>query len=239
MATGGKKLIIGNLKMNLLRHEFDFYCLELRKKLQRESPAHRLGLAIPYIYLERVNQELGSELQIFSQDVHHVEKGAYTSSISATQLSSINVYSTLIGHSECRLLGQSEEIITKKVRTALLNGFNIVYCCGKEPLKEIKNELFFLNAQHLEKIIIAFEPITAIGSGIPMAAEVAAQQLSEIRKLIIDMWGEPANRVRLLYGGSVNKSNYKDYLKEGNIDGILVGSAALNIHDLWDMAMER
>ncbi|AGX89295.1 triose-phosphate isomerase family protein [Mycoplasma parvum] len=234
-----KKVIVGNLKMNLLKHEMVFYLMELRKKLQNESPKHKLGLSIPYIYLEKTAEELGSHLQIFAQDVHYAEKGAYTSSISAPQLNSIKIYSTLIGHSECRQSGQTEDIISKKVRTAILNGFNVIYCCGKDPLKEIKNELFFLNAKTAEKISIAFEPISAIGSGQAMPVDVAVKNLIAIRELATDMWGEAGKKINLLYGGSVNQENYKKYLAEPVIDGILVGSASLNVHNLWEMVMDR
>ncbi|AFO51617.1 triosephosphate isomerase [Candidatus Mycoplasma haematolamae str. Purdue] len=233
------KLIIGNLKMNLLRHELTFYCSELRKNIQNETPVNKLGLAIPYIYLEKVAEELGSQLQILSQDVHHIEKGAFTSGVSATQLNSIKIYSTLIGHSECRQLGQGEDVISQKVRTAILNGFHVVYCCGADPLREIKNELFFLTPKNAEKVSIAFEPLSAIGSGQPMPPDVAAEQLNKIRDLTIDMWGEAGRKVKLLYGGSVNLSNYKEYLNQGSIDGILVGSAALNVQTMWEMTMNR
>ncbi|KMZ96223.1 triosephosphate isomerase [Plasmodium vivax North Korean] len=181
------KLIIGNLKMNMVRHEMNHYCLELRKKLQDENPIHKLGIAVPYVFLESTASSIGGEFQIFAQDVHHIEKGAYTSSISASQLSSIRILSTLIGHSECRMQGQTEEIVSKKIRIALVNGFNVVYCCGKNPIREIKNELFFLNSKSVENVSIAFEPISAIGSGIPMPPELAEKQLREIRELAIDM----------------------------------------------------
>ncbi|ADX97615.1 triose-phosphate isomerase family protein [Mycoplasma suis] len=234
-----RKVIIGNLKMNLLRHELNFYLTELRKKLQNETPKHKFGLSFPYIYLEKTAEEIGGQLQIFAQDVHHAEKGAYTSFISAPQLSSIKVYSTLIGHSECREMGQTEEIVSKKVRSALLNGLEVIYCCGKDPLKEIKNELFFLNSKTVEKISIAFEPISAIGTGEAMPPEVAVKNLKAIRELAIDMWGESGKKITLLYGGSVNQKNYQSYLSEPAIDGILVGSAALNINSLWEMVMGR
>ncbi|PYC99621.1 triosephosphate isomerase [Microbacterium esteraromaticum] len=227
-----RKRIIGNLKMNLLRHELNFYFLELKKKFQNETPEHQLGFAVPYIYLEKVAEETQSEIQLLAQDVHHLEKGAYTSSISASQLNSINVRSTLIGHSECRALGQTEDIVSKKVRIALLNGFNVVYCCGKDPLREIKNELFFINSSNLERVAIAFEPLSAIGSGSAMPPELVAKQLEEIRSLAIDMWGEAGRKVPLLYGGSVSPENYKSFLSLPVCDGILVGSASLNIDNM-------
>ncbi|AHC40044.1 triosephosphate isomerase [Mycoplasma ovis str. Michigan] len=234
-----KKKVIGNLKMNLMRHELNYYFLELKKKLQEETPEHQLGLALPYIYLEKSADELESTVQLLAQDVHHLEKGAYTSSISATQLSSINIKSTLIGHSECRSLGQTEDVISKKIRIALLNGFNVVYCCGKDPLREIKNELFFISPNNLEKLSIAFEPLSAIGSGSAMPPELVTKQLEEIRNLAVDMWGEAGRKVPLLYGGSVSKDNYKSFLSLPECDGILVGTASLNIDNIWDMAMNR
>lgn len=223
--------------MNFLFRDFQDYLETISAKLVNGAPKVDLGLAIPYIYLKSAADSLGSKIKVLAQDLHPADSGAYTSSISGAQIRSLGVPATLIGHSECRAMSQRSFIITSKVKSAMNHGLEVIYCCGEDPAKEIPEELFFLDNEGIKKIIIAYEPIASIGTGKPMDAESADRELAKIRDLVAEKYGrDTATNMRLLYGGSVNLNNYKDYLAKSNIDGVLVGGASLNVEDLWKMA---
>ncbi|AEG73823.1 triosephosphate isomerase [Mycoplasma haemofelis str. Langford 1] len=231
------KIVFGNLKMNFLYKDFQDYIENLRMKFLGETPKVHLGLAIPYIYLKSASESIGSKIKVLAQDLHPVDFGAFTSSVSAAQLASLNVPATLIGHSECRQLSQNSFVISNKIKSALRNGLEIIYCCGEDPEKEISEELFFMTEEEISKVIIAYEPISSIGTGQAMDPSGADSTLLKIRDLIADKYGRKvADSMKLLYGGSVNLSNYKGYLEKKNIDGVLVGGASLKVDDLWKMA---
>lgn len=231
------KIIFGNLKMNFLFRDFQDYLEAISAKLVNETPKVDLGLAIPYIYLKSAADSLGSKIKVLAQDLHPADSGAYTSSISGAQIRSLGVPATLIGHSECRAMSQRAFIITSKVKSAMSHDLEVIYCCGEDPAKEISEELFFLDKEGIQKIIIAYEPISSIGTGKPLDADSADRELASIRALISEKYGaDTGAKMRLLYGGSVNLNNYKDYLAKGNVDGVLVGGASLKVEDLWKMA---
>lgn len=226
------KIIFGNLKMNFLYRDFQIYLDNLRMKLEKEEPKVVLGLAVPYIYLKEASDKVGSSVKIMAQDLHPVDFGAFTSSISATQIASIEVPATIVGHSECRSMSQNSLVITNKVKSAIKSGLDVIYCCGKDPLEEVEEELKIFSEEDLKKIIIAYEPISSIGSGSAMNANDAEKIILDIRGVIAKKWGKRASEsIRILYGGSVNLSNYKEYLDKRGIDGVLVGGASLKIDD--------
>ncbi|GCE63167.1 triosephosphate isomerase [Candidatus Mycoplasma haematohominis] len=223
--------------MNFLYRDFQNYIEEMRILMAKEPPKTLVGIAVPYIYLKEAAQKVGADIKVLAQDLHPADKGAFTSQISAAQIASIEVPATLIGHSECRALSQNAIVITNKVRSALDQGLEVIYCCGKDPVNEVTEELKSLSEEDWKKVIIAYEPISAIGSGSAMDASTAAGILRQIKDAISMKWGaQTASTVRFLYGGSVNAKNYKTYLDEANIDGVLVGGASLKIEEFWDMA---
>lgn len=232
-----KKIVFGNLKMNFLYKDFCNYLSQLTEKYENETPETFFGIAIPYIYLQQTAQKMDQKFHIIAQDIHHCDVGAYTSSISGSQLASINIKWSLIGHSECRNLNQNHETISKKIASAFNNYLGVIYCCGKDPIQEIKTELKNIDQEHLDKLIIAFEPVASIGTGQALDDNLANEKLGEIKETLKEMWGEKGEKIKLLYGGSVNLENYKNYLEQPNIDGVLVGGVSLKVDQLWQMAM--
>lgn len=232
------KIVFGNLKMNFLYRDFQVYLDDLRMKMQKEEPKVILGLAVPYIYLKEAADKVGSSVKIMAQDLHPVDFGAFTSSISAAQIASIEVPATIVGHSECRAVSQNSLVITNKIKSAIKAGLDVIYCCGKSPLEEVEEELKIFSEEELKKIIVAYEPISAIGSGSAMNADEAERIISDIRNVVAKRWGKRASEsMRILYGGSVNLTNYKEYLEKRGIDGVLVGGASLKVDDFWKMAV--
>lgn len=138
------KIIFGNLKMNFLYSDFQHYLDQMKILMEHKPPKVIMGLAVPYIYLKEAADKIGSSVKILAQDLHPADHGAFTSQISASQVASLHVPATLIGHSECRALSQSSIVISNKIRSALDSGLEIVYCCGKSPIDEVSDELKFL-----------------------------------------------------------------------------------------------
>lgn len=216
--------------MNFLYGDFQNYLEQMKVLMNGRPPKVNVGIAVPYIYLKEAADKVGSSVKILAQDLHPADHGAFTSQISASQVASMHVPATLIGHSECRALSQSSIIISNKIRAALDVGLEVVYCCGKSPIEEVTDELKSLKEDEWKRLIIAYEPISAIGSGEAMGVGEASDVLGKIKVHITNLWGsEAANSVRYLYGGSVNPKNYKNYLQDRNIDGVLVGGASLKI----------
>lgn len=231
------KIVFGNLKMNFLYRDFQNYLEEIRILMEKETPKVALGIAVPYIYLREAAAKVGTSIKIMAQDLHASDFGAFTSHISAPQIASLEVPATIIGHSECRAGSQNSLVITNKVKAALSHGLEVIYCCGADPVAEISEELKSLTEEEWKKVIIAYEPISAIGTGQAMGASSAAEVINKIRKVIGDTWGkEISDNVKVLYGGSVKVDNYKEYLNFDSIDGVLVGGASLKVDEFWKMA---
>lgn len=178
------KIIFGNLKMNFLYKDFRSYVDQMRVLMEKEPPKVNIGIAVPYIYLKETVDKLGTSIKVLAQDLHPADKGAFTSQISASQVASLEVPATLIGHSECRQLSQNFIVIANKVKAALDNGLEVVYCCGKDPISEIDDELKSLTPEEWKKIIIAYEPLDAIGSGQAMNVSAASAELKKIKNHI-------------------------------------------------------
>lgn len=181
------KIIFGNLKMNFLYGDFQNYLEQMKVLMDNRPPKVNVGIAVPYIYLKEAADKVGSSIKILAQDLHPADHGAFTSQISASQVASMHVPATLIGHSECRALSQSSIIISNKIRSALDSGLEIVYCCGKSPIEEVTDELKSLKGDEWKRLIIAYEPISAIGSGEAMGVGEASNVLDKIRVHITNL----------------------------------------------------
>lgn len=184
-----------------------------------------------------------SELAIGAQNMHYETEGAFTGEISPTQLASVNADYVIIGHSERReYFNETDEAVNKKVHAAIAHGIVPIVCCG-ETLEEreagkteekvstqVSAALQNLSAQQVEHIVIAYEPIWAIGTGKTATAEDANAVCGKIRSCVANMFGqETAEKVRIQYGGSVKPENIEELLSKEHIDGALVGGASLKI----------
>ena len=234
-------LIAGNWKMNGLLQEARDLATALRKELEAQK-APEILVCPPFLALSTVAEILkGSPVKIGAQDFHWEAKGAFTGEVSASMLKEVGVTHVLIGHSERRhILGETHEMVNKKTKAALAAGLTPIVCVG-ELLEErnmgATNEVLDrqvakgfdgLTGDDLLKLVIAYEPVWAIGTGKTATPRQASEVHQYVRKLISKRAGPAvADAVRILYGGSVTADNAKELLAEEGIDGALVGGASL------------
>jgi triosephosphate isomerase len=240
-----KKIVAGNWKMNKSWPE----AMELANGLASNSstfPADvQVILAPPALYLHGLQSELPKSIALAAQNCSQHESGAFTGEISAGMLKSMNVHFSVIGHSERRqYFGETNDIIREKVDACLRNGVTPIFCCG-ESLSErnaekhfttvatqVQQALFHLSADQIQRVIIAYEPVWAIGTGVTASNEQAEEMHAYIRSLIAENYGsDVANAISILYGGSVNAANAAELFACPNVDGGLVGGASLKAAD--------
>ena len=235
-----KKIVAGNWKMNMLPNEAINFIQELAPLVK--DTKNEVILCVPYTDLFYALLHVqGTNIKIGAQNMHWEEKGAYTGEVSAPMLKSIGVEYVIIGHSERRqYFAETDETVNKKIKSALAHGLKTIVCVG-ETLEQRENgkteqivtsqvEKAFegIPASELEKIIVAYEPIWAIGTGKTATKEDANSTIMQIRKKIAEMYGQnEANGVIIQYGGSVKSANAKELFEMSDIDGGLVGGASL------------
>jgi triosephosphate isomerase len=248
----GKKqtpLIIGNWKMNP-QTEGDSQKLftEIHKGLGTKNALTVVAIAAPMVFIGGLTKlAKKSRIGLASQDVHYEASGTHTGETSLSMIKSLGVSTVLIGHSERRKAGETNEIVRLKTEAALQSGVTAVVCVG-ETIRDTHGDYFnvvqeqlrsvFLNIKkiHLSRLVIAYEPIWAIsqgdGKGKTATAEDAHEMKLFIQKCIVESFGRSAvPKVRVLYGGSVNEDNAQVMLEEGRADGFLVGGASLKPQD--------
>jgi triosephosphate isomerase (TIM) len=235
-------LIVGNWKMNKTASEAVRFVRELAGALPKD-PSVEIVLAPPFTALDSVRSVTtsASHFALGAQNLHWEQQGAFTGEISGPMLRDLGCTYVIIGHSERRtLFGERDGDVHKKVRSALANGLRPILCVG-ESLAERQSErteavvsgqvaagLAELNAQELGAVTIAYEPVWAIGTGHAATTEQAVAVHRAIRTHIAAGWTtETAERMRILYGGSVTPQNAASLLSESDIDGALVGGACL------------
>lgn len=234
-----KPVIIGNWKMNK--------DLDEAKKLVKEIISEKLDnnvekvVCVPFVYVTEVRKLLeGTDVGLGAQNMFFETKGAFTGEISPVMLKSCGVSYVILGHSERRtIFNETDEIINKKVKSALQYKLIPILCCG-ETLeernlgiekdiveKQIRNTLDDISVSDIEKVIIAYEPIWAIGTGLTASSDDAENMIKFIREILYDIYGNLSENIRIQYGGSVKPNNIKDLMQKENVDGALVGGACL------------
>ena len=201
-----------------------------------------LGVAPTYLSLATVKQFADKGMIVAAQNVHFAEKGAYTGEISIPMLKEFGIDWVLIGHSERRGYdNETNEKCNAKIKALIANEMVPVYCCGesldtfdagktKEFVeRQIRIGLADLTSKDVKSLVVAYEPIWSIGTGKNASVEIAQDICSFIRKILKDMFGEVADEIRILYGGSVKPENIRAYLSCPDVDGALVGGASLKI----------
>ncbi len=239
-----KPIIAGNWKMNKTPKE----ALELVEELKPlvKNAECEVIVCPAFVCLAQVAEALeGTNIKVGAQNMHFEESGAYTGEVSPSMLKELKVEYVIIGHSERRqYFNETDDTVNRKVRTALENGIIPIMCCG-ESLEEresgiteakleiqIKEGLKGFSAKAVEGIVVAYEPIWAIGTGRTATDEQANETIAYIRSVIADMYGrETADMVRIQYGGSVKPATIKAQMEQSDIDGALVGGASLNAAD--------
>jgi triosephosphate isomerase len=235
-------VIAGNWKMNNDLKESEKLIVELKNLIQNEKPNCDVIVCPPFTSLSEASKLVsGSSIKLGAQNMHFEDNGAFTGEISASMLKSVGCEYVILGHSERRhIFDESDEIINKKIKRALATGLKPIFCVG-ELLEERENGttndvvkrqvlkgLDGISAEDMQNVIVAYEPVWAIGTG-KTASPAQAQEVHEfIRDLIeIDYSLEVANDLVIQYGGSVKPDNAKELLSQKDIDGALVGGACL------------
>lgn len=247
-----QKIVAGNWKMNKDFEDAEVLLDEIYNAQMNYEGEVQLIVCPPFLYLELAtdyaneeNDEDRAPFGVGAQNVSHFVKGAYTGEISAQMLASIGVTHCIVGHSERRkFFGETDKIIVEKINLLLSYNIQPIYCCGEileerekgiyfeVVAKQIKEALFNFTPEEFSNIIIAYEPVWAIGTG-KTATPAQAQEMHDfIRKLILEKYGnEVANDTSILYGGSCNAANAKELFSMPDVDGGLIGGASLITED--------
>lgn len=236
-----RKIAAGNWKMNLSFSEARDLCTAINMTKVPSGTEVILAVPAPYLYILNAITERNKSVHIAAQNLHSKEKGAFTGETSPQMLTSIGVKYVLVGHSERRQYNKETNAELKaKVDIALANRLSVIFCCG-EPLairkkktqdtyvaKQLKESLFHLTADQLDSIVVAYEPIWAIGTGVTASPAQAQQMHKSIRSLVSKNYNSRvAAKLPILYGGSVKPANAKDLFSRADVDGGLVGGASL------------
>ncbi len=237
-----KKVIAGNWKMNNDIQASEKLIVELKNLLKNNKANCEVIICPPFTSLSEASKLIeGSAIKLGAQNMHFEDSGAFTGEVSSSMLKSVGCGFVIIGHSERRhIFGETDDMINKKIKKALSAGLNPIFCIG-ELLEErergitndvikrqVLNGLNGISVQQMKNVIIAYEPVWAIGTG-KTATPLQAQEVhSFVRSLILDKFGKTtAENIIIQYGGSVKPDNAKELLSQNDIDGALVGGACL------------
>ncbi len=247
-----KPLIAGNWKMNKTKGEAADLIRSLKDKVESVDKAD-IMVAPPYTALDEASKCVrGSKIFLAAQNMHHEASGAYTGEISAGMLKEIGCDSVIIGHSERRqYFGCTDELVNKKLKAAIHSSLKPVVCIG-ESLEERENEETFdvlkkqlsvgfsgLTSKEWSAVTVAYEPVWAIGTGKTATPEQAEEAHKFVRETISELSsGETAEKIRILYGGSMKPANAGSLLEKKNVDGGLVGGASLDADSFYSIIKE-
>ncbi len=236
-------LIAGNWKMHKTVAEAEAFVSALLPRIQ--STQADVALCVPYTSLAVVVESArGSAIEVYAQNMHHAQEGAYTGEISAAMLGELDAHGAILGHSERRqLFGETDRALQLKVPAALAAGLKPILCVGETEEErdrgdterklrhQVQEGLEKVTADRLGEVTIAYEPIWAIGTGQVATIEQAQDSCSFVRALVADIDKEAAPLVRVLYGGSMKPDNAAELLALPDVDGALVGGASLDPGD--------
>ena len=246
-----KSFVAGNWKMNTDSHS-SVGLAEGVAAGTLEIAGHKVDVAVipPFVYLQSVTKVLSaSSVAVGAQDIYYERQGAFTGEISALMLKDIGCTYALCGHSERRhVIGETDELINKKVSAAISGGLLPILCVGElleerkrdktseVVTRQIKAGLAGLGAEKVSAVTVAYEPVWAIGTGLTANPKQAQEAHNLIRRLLGGMYeGRLAEDIRILYGGSVKPGNAAELMGQQDVDGLLVGGASLNADDFVDI----
>lgn len=238
------KVIAGNWKMHKNAQETGAFLNDLVNNMPGEKQVEVM-VAPPFTNLMLATQILeDTNITVAAQNMHQAEGGAFTGEISADMLNSVGVQTVILGHSERRqYFKETAATLASKVDTALRHNMRVIFCVGEElkdrqnkqfqnvVFYQLKDSLFHLPKEAWQNIIIAYEPVWAIGTGETATPEQAQEMHRFIREQIAHQYGDLANNVTILYGGSVKPDNAQTIFAQPDVDGGLIGGAALNPND--------
>lgn len=239
-----KKIVAGNWKMNKNSSETADLLTQLTGTLPNTTAEVMVAPTFVNLALA-VKQMAGSSVEVVAQNMHFAQSGAYTGEISSNMLQSIGIETVILGHSERRAyFGEDDALLAKKVDAAMDADMRVIFCFGEELQDrkagdhfkvvedQLKNGLFHLETTQWKKIVLAYEPVWAIGTGETASPDQAQEMHAFIRKTIAEAYDqETAQVVTILYGGSVKPANANEIFSKPDVDGGLIGGAALNAED--------
>ncbi len=241
-----KQIVAGNWKMNCNAQDTNALLNAIKAQLDTASSAVKIMVAPTYVNLSSaVSTVQDTPVTVVAQNMHQAENGAYTGEISADMLNSIGVNIVILGHSERRkYFGETEELLAQKVNTALKHKIEIIFCLGESledreaekhfdvVKQQVSESLFHLNKEDWKNIVLAYEPVWAIGTGKTASADQAQEIHAYLRNLIAEHYDQAtADEVSILYGGSVKPNNAQEIFAKADVDGGLIGGAALKADD--------
>jgi triosephosphate isomerase len=238
-----KKIVAANWKMNLTLEEGKTLVENIVAELPTLNEGRQVVIASPFLHITQTAQLLDEYEHIYcgAQNVASEKSGAFTGEVSAAMLQSAGVQYVIIGHSERRqYFNEDSALLVKKIDLALANGLHVIFCCGESldvrdadtqndfVAKQIAAALYHLDATGLKNITIAYEPIWAIGTGRTASSQQAQDMHAHIRKTLADQYGsDVSDNMSILYGGSCNDKNAQELFACADVDGGLIGGAAL------------
>ena len=239
-----KQIAAANWKMNLTYQDAEKLLNEILSADVKLEASQQVIFAVPFPYLIMANSEVADEdgFYIAAQNCSHKKAGAYTGEVSAEMRQSIGIQYCVIGHSERReYFSETPAMLAQKVDICLENGITPIFCCGEAldiregnsqnayVQKQLEESLFHLTEEQIKKVVIAYEPIWAIGTGKTASTEQAQEMHQHLRAVIAGKWGQSiADAVSILYGGSVKAANAAEIFGSTDVDGGLVGGASLS-----------
>ena len=241
-----KKIVAGNWKMNNDLSHTKLLISELKRQTKTSNADVMIAPTFTNLWhaFDALKQ---NDIEVIAQNMHFAENGAYTGEVSAKMLKSVGVKTVILGHSERRAyFNETDDLLAKKVDAALENNMQVIFCFGEElddrksgnhesvVASQIKNALFHLDAGAFNHIILAYEPVCAIGTGETASPEQAQAMHKFIRNTLETKYGQVvADSVSILYGGSVKPNNAKEIFSKPDVDGGLIGGASLNAEDFF------
>ena len=241
-----KHIVAGNWKMNNDLPQTQALISDLKNQTKTSNAV--VMIAPSFTNLWHANEALRStDIEVAAQNMHFAEHGAYTGEVSAEMLKSLGITTVILGHSERRAyFNETDDLLAKKVDAALANDMQVIFCFGEElnerkanqheaiVKSQISNALFHLSADAIKNIVLAYEPVWAIGTGETATPEQAQEMHAFIRKTLEEQYDTPtADNISILYGGSVKPNNAEEIFSKPDVDGGLIGGASLKAEDFF------
>jgi len=241
-----QNIVAGNWKMNNDLSQTEALITDMKRQTQTSDCEIMIAPTFPNLWHAFEALRL-SNIEVIAQNMHYEDSGAFTGEVSGPMLRSVGITTVILGHSERRAyFKENDVLLAKKVDSALKNNIRVVFCFGEEledrkagqqetvVLDQIKNALLHLPMEAWKDIVLAYEPVWAIGTGETATPEQAQEMHAFIRQVLSDHYGEAvANNTSILYGGSVKPSNASEIFSKDDVDGGLIGGASLNAEDFF------
>ena len=240
-----KKIVAGNWKMNKKLDEGLSFSDDLKQNIKSSNSEAIVILGVPFTHLERMVHTSDALYAVSAQDCSAEESGAFTGEISSSMIASTGAQYVILGHSERRAYhAENNTDLAAKVDRCLFDGLTVIYCCGEQleeresnshfelVKRQLSEALFHLSSEQMASVVIAYEPVWAIGTGVTASSDQAQEMHAYIRSIFEDKYGKSVSEnVSILYGGSCKPSNAEELFSKEDVDGGLIGGASLDPSD--------